>query len=287
MFNQITKLFNPIIFYRGFGVLGFWGFVGSDDELSLCASDHENDDNIQCNVISSCFDQETESVTETFVSSQKDTINNESSSPMDCVNNELSREPLETVVQQNDQTEEAKTDEISLGSMTREDENLIINDPPSSSYTTNTGSSSSHVTEALNEAGPSTSSVVIDEEVAGPSGYSSRNIHQSGSESSSSDSVIEIDAPQGKIPRTLSLITDSDESENGVPQSGKQKFRKKKKKRTVKEKLSKQEGLMDEREDLQDLNCSVCLGPFEDRTFLKQCFHILFIHHSFRFRFYS
>ena len=45
---------------------------------------------------------------------------------------------------------------------------------------------------------------------------------------------------------------------------------------TARDKLAKQEVVMDEREDLQDLSCSICLGPFEDRTFLKQCFHILF-----------
>uniref|UniRef100_A0A7M5ULL8 RING-type E3 ubiquitin transferase n=1 Tax=Clytia hemisphaerica TaxID=252671 RepID=A0A7M5ULL8_9CNID len=249
-------------------------FVASDDELSLCASDHENDDNVQCNVISSCFDQENgNAVDEKLVPPPKDTDNNETSSPKDSMRNELSQEPA---LNEAEQTEVIKSDgKPAVDSVNKDGDQIISNlDSASSSlHDIDAGSSSSQVTEILDEGGCSTTHAVIDEEVAGPSGYTSKNIHQSGSESSS-DSVVEIDAPQGRFPRTLSLITDSDESEAGVLQSGKQKLRKKKKKkRTVKEKLSKQEGLMDEREDLQDLNCSICLGPFEDRTFLKHSTH--------------
>jgi hypothetical protein len=120
--------------------------------------------------------------------------------------------------------------------------------------------------------------IVVDNQQPGPSGYSQMKIQ---TDSDSSSSVVVVDAPEAKGSRILSLITDSDSDENAITLSnGKHRAKKTKKKRklrTVKEKLSKQEGIKDgERQDLQDLNCSVCLGPFENRTFLKECFHILF-----------
>lgn len=113
---------------------------------------------------------------------------------------------------------------------------------------------------------------VVDDEKPGPSGYIKPSDYTEND--STDESIVEINPPNEKHPRVLNLISDFDsDSANPVSHSGKGK-QKKKKKRTVKEQLSRQEGVLDgDREDLKDLTCSICLGPFENRTFLKECFH--------------
>ena len=226
------------------------GFAGSDDELSLCASDVEDDipgdSTIQCNVISSCCDQEQKDVKET--KSGKNIPNNS--------------EPKVSPVKSNDYTvTEIKTQEISEPVKTNlKDDFEIVK------YSSESVIQKSDNIDQECEISPSAD---IDDEQPGPSGYKPNQ-----SDSDSNSSVIEVEPLKLKHPRVMNLITDSDESDSNVQKSGKQKLRKKK--MTVKDKLAKQDGVMDEREDLQDLNCSVCLGPFEDRSFLKHCFHILF-----------
>ena len=223
------------------------GFAGSEDELSLCASDVENDvppemPIIQCSIISSCCNQDQ---------------NTDETRPAD---QNISQE-TESKVLPSDESIDHATDDITAHEAlsTEPENNLDLN----------------HSGEDLKPKLEITlNDNVVDDEQPGPSGYKK----PSESDSDSNDSVIEIGPPTLKHPRVLNLITDSDEdtiTSNTQQGSGKQKLRKIKK-LTVKDKLAKQEGVLDEREDLQDLNCSVCLGPFEDRTFLKQCFHILF-----------
>ena len=225
-------------------------FAGSEDELSLCASDVENDDIsvpdkpiIQCNVISSCCDQN---------QNTKESKTADQNIPQETESKVLSSDTnhaTDSIIS----TQETSSNEPSIV------KNLYLD------------RSSGENLKPTSEISPTVD--VIDDEQPGPSGYNKP--HES--DSDSNGSVIEIGPPTMKHPRVLNLITDSDEDVivNDSQGSGKQKLRKTKK-LTVRDKLAKQEGVMDEREDLQDLSCSICLGPFEDRTFLKQCFHILF-----------
>ena len=224
-------------------------FAGSEDELSLCASDVENDDIsvpdkpiIQCNVISSCCDQN---------QNTKESKTADQNVPQETESKDLPSDTNHAI------------DSIISTQKTSSDEPSIVK-------ILNLDCSSGENLKPTPEISPTVD--VVDDEQPGPSGYNKP--HES--DSDSNGSVIEIGPPTMKHPRVLNLITDSDEDVlfNNTQGSGKQKLRKTKKKLTVRDKLAKQEGVMDEREDLQDLSCSICLycfrliNPFSTEAFI-------------------
>lgn len=234
-------------------------FIGSEDELSLCTSDVDNapaDSTIQCSVISSCVDDQ-----------KKNVLNSQEKNPQETTG--TTTEPKKIDLEFNLSIEK----EISSISSSNSNASATKNNREYEIKNHVNVYESSRIRESDNEpliTNHFESSQSADNEQPGPSGY--KKPYKFGN-SDSDCSVIEVAAPQSKTPHVLNLVTNSEE-ENGGFSQGKQK---KKKKMTVKEKLAKQEGVIDERDDIhEDLNCSVCLGPFEDRTFLKQCFHILF-----------
>lgn len=111
---------------------------------------------------------------------------------------------------------------------------------------------------------------LTDDEEPGPSGYVKPHLIIEHS-SDSDDSVVILSPPKQPSPIVIELSdTDHFDEES---KSGKQK-RKRCRVTSVKDALHKKTMPHGTREDLKDLNCSVCLGPFENRSFLDQCFHI-------------
>ncbi|XP_057298870.1 E3 ubiquitin-protein ligase Topors-like [Hydractinia symbiolongicarpus] len=110
---------------------------------------------------------------------------------------------------------------------------------------------------------------LINDEEPGPSGYvKPHSIIEHSSDSD--DSVVILSPPKQPSPIVIELSdTDHFDEES---KSGKQK-RKRCRVTSVKDALHKKTMPHGTREDLKDLNCSVCLGPFENRSFLDQCFH--------------
>jgi len=95
----------------------------------------------------------------------------------------------------------------------------------------------------------------------GPSGYKKNEPKNYNSDSS--DSITEISPPKKVEPLLIELSSGEEEYYLDVNE-------KRKRDKAIRRSLVKQEG---ERDDLKDVTCSVCLGPFVNRSFLNECFH--------------
>ena len=128
---------------------------------------------------------------------------------------------------------------------------------------------------------------VIPECQAGPSGYVKHTDYTTASQTCSSRddyylsdsdvSITEIRMDKEE-PTVIILLSDSDDEidlNSKDHNRGKHKAKAKAKAVGIQESLRNQTGC-GYREDLKDITCSICLGPFENRSFLNQCFHILF-----------
>lgn len=237
--------------------------IGSDDELSLCASDRDEADlenspfkepetkqdsirpvkepnecnvsDIQCNVISSCFEK-----------------------------------VGKAAFDEANQTDEAKTD-VTIDRDIKECHSMVQTEKLENSM-------DEKKERSLEENQPPHEEMPIDC-LPGPSGYKGSLPPKNNSSDSDSSSVMEIIPPAQTKPRVVSLLSNSSGSD-GETTKDKRKGKQKKRKKTVKECLMKQDGINDNREDLKDLSCSICLGPFDNRSFLKECFHIFFTFNS-------
>lgn len=127
----------------------------------------------------------------------------------------------------------------------------------------------------------------------GPSGINNETNHVVDIDSDSDDSVKIIEIPRKPVP-VITVLDSSDDEEIDVVQVIPKKTLKAKKcpeinpPKTIKEKLEEQREKLfpvktEENETgkspstKHDSMCSICLGNCENRAFLDQCFHILFI----------
>ncbi|XP_065674240.1 uncharacterized protein LOC100207129 isoform X4 [Hydra vulgaris] len=119
------------------------------------------------------------------------------------------------------------------------------------------------------------SNFCLDINEPGPSGYKKSNnvVYDSDAE----HSIIEITPPAKKTHLVIELSSDSDSSlgdkTSSLGNKALNKNKRRSKQKVIQEELSRQTAKSPGREDMKDSICSVCLGPFENRSFLLECFH--------------
>ncbi|XP_065640629.1 E3 ubiquitin-protein ligase Topors isoform X1 [Hydra vulgaris] len=119
------------------------------------------------------------------------------------------------------------------------------------------------------------SNFCLDNNEPGPSGYKKSNdvVYDSDAE----HSIIEITPPAKKTHLVIELSSDSDSSfvdkTSSLGNKALIKNKRRSKQKVIQEELSRQTTKSPGREDMKDSICSVCLGPFENRSFLLECFH--------------
>ena len=101
----------------------------------------------------------------------------------------------------------------------------------------------------------------------GPSGYIPTIIH--GYDSDTDISITDITHVSGNLLNKDSNGTETTTGENKTCDSSSESI----KNSLGEENINEEE----KREDLKDVTCSICLGPFENRSFLNLCFHIFSI----------
>ena len=114
----------------------------------------------------------------------------------------------------------------------------------------------------------SVSNFYLEANEPGPSGY--KKPCNKSYDSDVEVSIIEI-TPKKKTPLVIELSSDSDST---VGKTEQKKSKRKSKQQVIQEELSRQATKSPGREDMKDSICSICLGPFENRSFLLECFHI-------------